>query len=232
MSKVTKINIAIDGPCGAGKSTVSQEVARRLGYVFINSGSVYRALALNAKQLGVDWNDEAQINKTLEKNIISLDEKENIFLREKNVSIEIREDSISFGSSTIATYKKVRQYVVDLIQNITKKSKGYIMDGRDTTFKIMPYAELKIFLTASPEERAMRRLNQNVALGFNMDYNKILDEVKLRDFQDMNREVDPLHKVKDAKEIDCTNMGFEAVVVNIIELVKETIERLNKKNEK
>lgn len=228
MTKITKINIAIDGPCGAGKSTVSQEVARRLGYTFINSGSVYRALALNAKLLGVDWNNEEEINKTLEKDIITLDERENIFLREKNVSVEIREDSISYGSSTIATYKKVRQYVVNLIQNITKKGKGYIMDGRDTTFKIMPYAELKIFLTATPEERAMRRLNQNIALGFNMDYNKVLEEVKLRDYQDMNREVEPLHKVKEAKEIDCTNMGFEAVVVEIIELVKKTIEKLNK----
>lgn len=228
MTKITKINIAIDGPCGAGKSTVSQEVARRLGYTFINSGSVYRALALNAKLLGVDWNNEEEINKTLEKDIITLDERENIFLREKNVSVEIREDSISYGSSTIATYKKVRQYVVNLIQNITKKGKGYIMDGRDTTFKIMPYAELKIFLTATPEERAMRRLNQNIALGFNMDYNKVLEEVKLRDYQDMNREVDPLHKVKEAKEIDCTNMDFEAVVVEIIELVKKTIEKLNK----
>lgn len=228
MAKITKINIAIDGPCGAGKSTVSQEVARRLGYTFINSGSVYRALALNAKLLGVDWNNEEEINKTLEKDIITLDERENIFLRGRNVSVEIREDSISYGSSTIATYKKVRQYVVDLIQNITKKGKGYIMDGRDTTFKIMPYAELKIFLTATPEERAMRRLNQNIALGFNMDYNKVLEEVKLRDYQDMNREVDPLHKVKEAKEIDCTNMGFEAVVVEIIELVKKTIEKLNK----
>lgn len=218
---IKKINIAIDGPSAAGKSTVSKEVAKRLGYTFINTGSFYRVVALFAENNKVPFNDEKAIIALLKSINIKIDAKENIYLNDKNVSMEIRSDSISQGSSTVATYKKVREFVVSSIQDITNRNKGYIMDGRDTTFRIMPNAELKIFLVASAEERAKRRVIDNRRKHYETDYNVILEEIKKRDFRDTNREVDPLHKTKDAIEVDCTNMKFEEVVECIIELAKE-----------
>ncbi|WP_406617304.1 (d)CMP kinase [Mycoplasmopsis adleri] len=219
-----KINIAIDGPCGAGKSTVSKEIAKRLHYTFINSGSVYRAIALNAYRKGISFDDTVGIVSTLKDINISIDENEHIYLSGEDVSHEIREDVISKGASTIAQYHAVRTYVVDFIQAITKAHKGYIMDGRDTTFKLMPNAELKIFLNATPEERARRRMIQNKEQGFETDFNVVLKEVIARDYQDTHRETDPLHKTEDAIEIDCTLMTFDEVVDWIIKLAKERIQ--------
>lgn len=225
-----KINIAIDGPSGAGKSSVSTEVAKRLGYTFINTGSFYRAVAYNAIELNIEVDNQQAVVEslqTLESNAIEIDDKEQIFLRKKNISIDIRADKISKLASKIAAYKEVREFVVALIQNITKTGKGYIMDGRDTTFRIMPFAETKIFLTASPEERAKRRLKQNEKLGYNTNFEIVLSEVKERDYQDTHRSTDPLHKVADAIEIDCTNMSFDQVVDKVIEIVEK--EALNEK---
>ncbi|WP_027120739.1 (d)CMP kinase [Mycoplasmopsis lipofaciens] len=218
-----KINIAIDGPAGAGKSTVSKELAKKLKYTFINTGSVYRAIALYAKNQNISWENESEINNILIDNIIQIDEKEHVYLQNIDVSHDIRNDEISKGSSKIAQYKNVREYVVKFIQEITKIGKGYIMDGRDTTFKIMPHAEVKIFLTAKAEERARRRILQNKELGFKEDYNTVLEEVRKRDYQDSHREVDPLHKVEDAIEIECTNMTYEEVVNKIIDIVEKRI---------
>ncbi|WP_027334965.1 (d)CMP kinase [Mycoplasmopsis felifaucium] len=218
-----KINIAIDGPCGAGKSTVSKEIAKRLHYTFINSGSVYRAIALNAYQKGINFDDTVKIVGSLKDIKITIDENEHIYLDGVDVSHVIRDDIISKGASTIAQYHSVREYVVNFIQAVTKANKGFIMDGRDTTFKLMPNAELKIFLNATPEERARRRMIQNKEQGFETDFNIVLREVIARDYQDTHRETDPLHKVSDAIEIDCTLMDFDEVVEEIIRLAKERI---------
>ncbi|OAB49092.1 (d)CMP kinase [Mycoplasmopsis gallinarum] len=223
-----KINIAIDGPSGAGKSTVAAEIAHRLKYTFINTGSFYRLVAYNALKQNVDVLNEKQVDSILIPDIISIHTDGNLILNNEIINPEVlRDDVISKAASTIAKYKLVRQYVVDIIQHITKKGKGYIMDGRDTTFKIMPYAEVKIFLTAKPEERARRRQLDNAKLGYEQNYEQVLKDVLARDFQDMNRANDPLHKVPDATEIDCTNMTFEQVVNQIIEIVN-----LKVKNEK
>lgn len=219
-----KINIAIDGPSGAGKSTVSNEVARKLGYVFINTGSFYRAIALNAIENNVDVKNENEIVKLIEqfdKKDIEIDRNEHIFFQKKDITLKIRADIISKAASTIAVYKKVREFVVSAIQEITKSGKGYIMDGRDTTFRIMPYAEIKIFLTATPEERTRRRIKQNAELGYNTNFDIVLKEVKDRDYQDTHRQTDPLHKVPDAIEIDCTKMNFDQVVDKVIEIVND-----------
>lgn len=215
-----KINIAIDGPCGAGKSTVSKEIAKRLKYTFINSGSVYRAIALNVHNKGISFDDTVAIVNSLNDVKITIDENEHIYLDNEDVSLQIREDIISKGSSTIAQYHAVREFVADFIQSFTKEHKGFIMDGRDTTFKLMPNAELKIYLNATPEERARRRMIQNKDHGFETNFDVVLKEVIARDYQDMNRETDPLHKVSDAIEIDCTLMTFDEVVNKIIDLAK------------
>ncbi|MBU4689513.1 (d)CMP kinase [Mycoplasma zalophidermidis] len=220
-----KINVAIDGPSGAGKSTVSKEVAKRLGYTFISSGSVYRAIAYVVSNKNIDPKDEKAVNAILDDQIlkISLDEHERIYSDGVDISSLIRADKISKISSDIAVYKHVREYVVKYIQQITKAKKGYIMDGRDTTYRIMPYAEVKIFLTATAHERANRRILQNKELGYNTNFHQVLKEVQARDEQDSNRKNDPLKIVDDAYVINCTEMNFEAVVVEIIRLIKAVV---------
>ncbi|AKF41426.1 cytidylate kinase [Mycoplasmopsis canis UFG4] len=218
-----KVNIAIDGPSGVGKSTVSKEIAKRLGYTFINSGSVYRAIAKNAVDKGVDTRDVENVIKTLEVGMIKLLADDKIELRGVDISHQIRADYISQVTPNIAKIPEVREFVVDHIQYMTKKGKGYIIDGRDTTFKIMPHAEVKIFLWAEAEERARRRMIQNQELGYNTGFNEVLYDVKKRDEQDMNREVDPLHKTEDSVFIDCTELTIEEVIAKIISLVNEKI---------
>ncbi|QBF34392.1 (d)CMP kinase [Mycoplasmopsis phocirhinis] len=223
-----KINVAIDGPSGAGKSTVSLEVAKKINYTFISSGSIYRAIAYVINKLNIDYKNEKQVNANLDDKIllITLDENQKIYHDSFDITLLIRSDKISQISSNIAVYKKVREYVVNYIQKITKANKGYIMDGRDTTYRIMPHAEVKIFLTATANERARRRILQNQQLGYNTNFNEVLAEVEARDKQDSNRKNDPLKIVPDANVIDCTSINFETVVENIIKLIKE------KENEK
>ncbi|WLP85709.1 (d)CMP kinase [Mycoplasma seminis] len=216
-----KVNIAIDGPSGAGKSTISKELAKRLKYTFINSGSVYRAIAYNANKLGIESHDTANIINSLEEGMIQLLPNDVTMLRGVDISHEIRADYISKITPTIAKIPEVREFVVSLIQHMTLKHKGYICDGRDTTFKIMPHAEVKIFLWASEEERARRRLEQNQALGYNTNFEEVLYEVKLRDAQDMNRPIDPLHRTPDSIYIDCTEMTFEEVMDYVMNIVQE-----------
>ncbi|SJZ54675.1 (d)CMP kinase [Mycoplasmopsis verecunda] len=221
-----KVNIAIDGPSGAGKSTISKELAKRLGYTFINSGSVYRAIAYNANKKGIESHDTVNIIDSLEKGMIKLMPNDITLLRGVDISHDIRADYISKITPTVAKIPEVREFAVDFIQHMTRKHKGYIIDGRDTTFKIMPHAEVKIFLWASEEERARRRLEQNQALGYNTNFEEVLYEVKLRDAQDMNRAIDPLHKTADAILVDCTEMTPEEVINHILDIVANKIKQL------
>ncbi|MEI2462286.1 (d)CMP kinase [Mycoplasmopsis felis] len=218
-----KVNIAIDGPSGVGKSTVSKEIAKRLGYNFINSGSVYRAIAKNVVDNKVDSRDDKGVIETLKEGMIKLLDGDKIELNGIEISKDIRADYISQITPNVAKIPEVRQFVVNYLQQMTKRKKGYIIDGRDTTFRIMPHAEVKIFLWAQAEERAKRRVKQNAELGFNTEYKEILYEVKKRDEQDMNRDFDPLHKTEDAVYIDCTELTIEEVVQKIIDLVNERI---------
>ncbi|WP_322935174.1 (d)CMP kinase [Mycoplasmopsis felis] len=218
-----KVNIAIDGPSGVGKSTVSKEIAKRLGYNFINSGSVYRAIAKNVVDNKVDSRDDKGVIVTLKEGMIKLLDGDKIELNGIEISKDIRADYISQITPNVAKIPEVRQFVVNYLQQMTKRKKGYIIDGRDTTFRIMPHAEVKIFLWAQAEERAKRRVKQNAELGFNTEYKEILYEVQKRDEQDMNRDFDPLHKTEDAVYIDCTELTIEEVVQKIIDLVNERI---------
>lgn len=222
-----KVNVAIDGPSGAGKSSVSKQISTLLSYTPINSGSLYRAIALNALREGVDLVDKASVLKTLKNAMIELKEDESVYLNGENVSTQIRAEHISKAAAVVAKYQEVRNFVVDYVQEITKTNKGFIVDGRDTTFKLMPHAEVKIFLWAEPEERAKRRCAQNLLLGYSSNYEEVLYDVKMRDAQDMNREVDPLHKTEDAILVDCTNMSFDEVVEHIINIIKNKAEEID-----
>ncbi|WP_025755650.1 (d)CMP kinase [Mycoplasmopsis cricetuli] len=218
-----KVNIAIDGPGGAGKSTVSKEIAKKLKYTFINSGSVYRAIAYNAIKKGVDLREKIEVLSTLEHGMIELKSNEDVFLFNENITKAIRNEVVSQAAAKIAKIQEVRDFVVSFIQIMTKRRKGFIIDGRDTTFKIMPHAEVKIFLWADAKERAHRRHTQNIAMGYESHYEEVLYDIKNRDSQDMNREIDPLHKTEDAVLVDCTDMEVNDVVKYIINLVNEKI---------
>lgn len=215
-----KVNIAIDGPGGAGKSTVSKEIAKRLKYTFINSGSVYRAIAYNAMTKGANLRDKGEVISTLEIGMIELREDESVWLHGQDVSNIIRNQNVSLAAANVAKIQEVRDFVVDYIQQMTRENKGYIIDGRDTTFKIMPHAEVKIFLWAEARERALRRHIQNTSMGYQSSFEEVLYDIQQRDAQDMNREIDPLHKTEDSILIDCSDLSLEEVVTEIINIVK------------
>lgn len=213
-AKVRKVSIAIDGPSGSGKSTVAKMLAKKYGLTYINTGLVYRAVALNALDEGVDLNDQSAVEKTLDDGMIVLLEDEQVMLKGANVSKALRRDEVSQGASKVASIPHVREWAVKLQKEYGARD-GIIMDGRDTTFKIMPNADIKIFLDTSAEIRAQRRVDQNKDLGFNVNYEEILEEIKERDFRDRNREVDPLHKTDDAILIDASHMSIQQVVDTI-----------------
>lgn len=218
-NNIKKVNVAIDGPSGAGKSTVCLEIAKLINYSYINSGSFYRSIAWFIRQNNIDYQNDEEVKKFLSYISIEFDNQENFFVNKQNVTKELRDDNISLIASKIATYQFVREFVVKTIQETTDNNKGYIMDGRDTTFKILPKAEVKIFLNALPEERAKRRAKQNEELGYKVNYDEVLKDILKRDETDMNRKYDPLHKTDDAIEIDCTNMTFQEVVNKIISII-------------
>ncbi len=213
-----KKNIAIDGPAGSGKSTIAKLVAEKIGYTYISTGLMYRAIALNAKTLNIDLNQEELVIKTLKPGMIKLLPNDVVELNGVKLSEQLRSDEISNGASKEATYEKVREYAVKEQQDMAK-TKGFVMDGRDITTVVLPDAEVKIFMWATPEERAKRRVEQNVELGFSVDYEKILKEINDRDYQDSNRIIGPLIQVPDAVKIDTTTMSIEDVVKQIIELI-------------
>lgn len=217
---MSKINIAIDGPSGVGKSTISKYISKNLGYVFINSGSVYRAIAFYLHNKKIDVSNEVNVVSIFPRLEIKIS-NDDVILNGFDISHQIREQAISKIASIIAKYKQVREYVINYVHNLIKNQKGFVMDGRDTTFRLMPNAEVKIFLWASVESRAQRRLLQDHQMGFNSKYEDVLEDVKKRDFNDMNREVDPLHQTKDAIHIDCTTLNEQQTIDKIIEIIKK-----------
>ncbi|WP_436358481.1 (d)CMP kinase [Mycoplasma sp. 480] len=225
--EMKKINIAIDGPSGVGKSSVSELLAKKYDLKFINSGSFYRAISLYfLNKLGENNFSQISNEKFVLENWnidkLHLDQKGNLYLENKLInSNDLRQDVISWGASNIARYKEIRKQIVKFLQDYSSKEKGVIMDGRDTTFVILPNAELKIFLWASAEVRALRRMKQNKEMGFETDFEKLKKEIEDRDFQDMNRENDPLHKAEDAILIDSSKLTLEEVVEEISKLVEQ-----------
>ncbi len=213
-----KKNIAIDGPAGSGKSTIAKLVANKLGYTYISTGLMYRAIAYNAIENNVDLHDEESINESFVTGMIEFLPNDTIKLKGLILKEELRTNEISNAASIVAKYEKIRKLAVQEQQEIAK-SKGFVMDGRDITSVVLPNAEVKVFMWASPEERANRRMIQNKELGFHSEYKIILKEINDRDHQDSNREVGPLVQVPDATRIDTTTMSVDEVVEAILDLV-------------
>ena len=206
--------IAVDGPAGAGKSTVSKIVAARLGYTYIDTGAMYRAVALKVFQSGKSVEDVTQDID------IKLDGAARVFLDGREVTKEIRTPEVSRGASDVAKVGFVRKKLTELQREMAAQG-SVIMDGRDIGTQVLPNADLKIFLTATVEERARRRFEELKAKNFDADFDKIKKEISLRDKQDSEREIAPLAQAEDALLLDSTSLTIEQVVEKILRLAEE-----------
>ena len=214
-------SIAIDGPAGAGKSSIAKQIATRLQCIYIDTGAMYRSVGYYCMSRGIDYNEEVQVEKALSAIHLKLsieNEGQQIFLNEENVSLLIRNDQVAAVASKVATYKAVREALVRM-QREMAESTAVVMDGRDIGTVVLPQATLKIFLTASVEERAKRRYKEYVEKGQTPCLETLIAEIKERDFQDSNRIISPLKKADDAIEVDTTYMTIEEIVKQIIELL-------------
>ena len=225
IKKNKKICVAIDGPAGAGKSSVAKKVAKDLGYVYIDTGAMYRTVAVWAIENGIDIkNDTDALIGGLDNIRIDItydNDMQRMFLNGKDVSERIRENDASMGASMVATIPEVRVHLVKMQQEMAK-SGGVVMDGRDIGSDVLPNAELKIFLTASVDERARRRYKEYIEKGISCDYDSIRADVIKRDENDMNRKASPLRQVEDAILLDTTEMSFDESVSAIEKMIRDT----------
>lgn len=219
-----KINIAIDGPSAAGKSTVSKRVAAVLGYVHLDTGAMYRSTACKALRCGIALDDEQAVCEMLKNTEIVLTPDGKVLLDGEDVTSAIREDAVSMAASNVSKLPQVRSDLVARQQKMAE-DKGFVMDGRDIGTVVLKDAELKIYLTASVEARAQRRYDQNAREGLELQpLETIMKEIAERDYQDMHREVSPLRKADDAIEIDSSNMTIEEEVDQILKLAESRME--------
>ena len=217
------INIAIDGPAGAGKSTIAKTASKELGFIYVDTGALYRTVGLNALRLGKDTKLESDVVPTLDGLKVSLrfvDGEQRVFLGEEDVSTAIRQNEVSMAASNVSAIPKVREFLFDLQRDIAKNN-NCIMDGRDIGTVVLPDAQIKIYLTASAEARADRRYKELVEKGQQVNYDDILREIELRDYQDTHREIAPLKKAEDAVLVDTTKLTLEESIEYMLKVIKE-----------
>ena len=222
---MSKFVVAIDGPAGAGKSTVAKEAAKRLSAVYVDTGAMYRAVALYAIENGA-INDTGAIVSLLDKLDIDIKYKDGvqkIYLNGRDVSDEIRTNEVSMGASAVAVIPEVRLKLVELQRDLAK-SQSVIMDGRDIGTYVFPDADVKIFLTASPEKRAKRRFDELIAKGLKVVENDILEDIKKRDKNDSERAFAPLKQAEDAVLLDTSDLSLEQAVSSAIEIINRGVE--------
>lgn len=218
--------IAIDGPSGAGKSTLARALAEKLGYLYVDTGAVYRTVGLAIRKHGLSPHDAPSVISVLPLLKITLDHGgdglQHMFLDGEDVSEEIREPEISMYASAVSAIPEVRAFLMDLQRDLAR-THNVIMDGRDIGTVVLPDADLKIFLTATPEARARRRWKELAGKGINDPYEKVLSEITERDLQDSTRAAAPLRQAEDAVTVDTTRYDFQASLELLLELVKEKI---------
>lgn len=215
------INVAIDGPAGAGKSTIAKKIAKELNYIYVDTGALYRAIAFFSLKNKANTKMEDEISLLLPKinlEIKFINNEQRVFLNGEDVSDLIRTPEISMGASNVSAHPSVRKFLLDLQKKIASEN-NIIMDGRDIGTVILPNADLKIFLTADAKERAKRRYDELTAKSMQVDYEIILKEIIERDENDSNRAVAPLKCADDAVKIDSTKMSILEVVDTIKTLI-------------
>lgn len=217
-----KINIAIDGPASSGKSTVAKILAKDYGYIYTDTGAMYRSVTYLAIQHHVDFDDEEQLVALIKRYPITFKQTETgqlIFVDGQDVTEAIRQPEVTNNVSVVSAHEKVRHELVRQQQKIAENG-GVVMDGRDIGTVVLPKAEVKIFLVASVIERAERRFKENQSKGIATDFDTLKKEIEQRDYLDSNREVSPLKQAEDAVRIDTTGLSIEEVVAAIKAVVE------------
>lgn len=217
------VNIAIDGPAGAGKSSTAKLVAKKLGYIYVDTGALYRTVGLYSIRKGIDTKNAEKVIATLPDVKVELkfvDGAQHVFLNGEDVSEAIRTPEASMGASNVSAIPKVREFLFDLQRKIAAEN-DCIMDGRDIGTVVLPNADVKIFLTTSVEERANRRYKEMIEKGEEADYNDILEDIKKRDYQDSHREIAPLKQADDAIYVDNAGQSLEYGADYLLNIIKE-----------
>lgn len=222
MTDLKHINIAIDGPSGAGKSTLARRTAQELGYIYVDTGAMYRAIGLYVLRRGIAADDKAAVVACLPEITVDIgyqDGVQRIFLNGEDVSGSIRTEAVSQYASAVSAVPEVRAHLMGLQRSLAARS-SVIMDGRDIGTVILPDADIKIYLTASEEDRAMRRFLELKEKGQEVDYDSVLENIRQRDWNDMHRDVAPLRQAEDAIVVDTSGIGLEESA----RLLRDTIE--------
>ena len=218
--------IAIDGPAGAGKSTIAKRLAKELGYQYVDTGAIYRTVAYFLDLLGVSPKDVDGVERYIDELTINLEYDEeglqHMIMNGMDVTGEIRTQDISQKASLVSAHACVREVLLDMQRDVAKEY-NVIMDGRDIGTVVLPKANVKIFLTASAEVRAKRRTDELLAKGQKANYNQILKEIQQRDYQDTHREIAPLKMCRDSIKVDTSEMDIEQVVAEIKAIVAKKI---------
>ncbi len=220
------INVAIDGPAGAGKSTIARAAAKALGFIYVDTGALYRAVGLYALRAGIKPGDAAAVGAALENIKVELsfiNGEQSVLLNDEDVSSQIRTPEASMAASDVSAIPAVRAFLFDLQRDIAKKN-NCIMDGRDIGTVVLPHAQIKIFLTASPEIRAKRRYDELIAKGETVEFKDVLEDLIKRDYNDSHREVAPLKPAEDGVILDTSGLSLEEAIESAIRIIKERTE--------
>ncbi len=219
--------IAIDGPSGAGKSSQAKRLAKVFGFIYVDTGAIYRTLGLACLRSGIDPKNTDSVMHLLPKLDISIrynkTGEQRMYLNGEDVSEEIRKPEVSLYASDVSSLKEVRSFLLDMQRRFAREN-NVIMDGRDIGTVVLPNADLKIFLTASPEARAQRRLAEMLEKGITANYEEVLEDINYRDRQDSSRAAAPLRKAEDAVELDSSDVGFDETFSILCDIV---IDRLS-----
>ncbi len=222
---MNNISVAIDGPAGAGKSTLSRKVAEELGYIYVDTGALYRAVGLKFSNLGYNTDLICDVDAVLKETKVDIrfvDGEQRVFLDDKDVSDDIRTPTASMMASAVSAKPAVRSYLLDM-QRLLASENNVVMDGRDIGTVVLPNATVKIYLTASAEDRAQRRYDELILKGQNVTFKEVYDDMVQRDYNDMHREIAPLKQADDAVVADTTGFQPEQSLELLLKIVKEGI---------
>lgn len=218
--------VAIDGPAGAGKSTIARRVAAQLGLIYVDTGALYRAIGLYALEQGAEPTNQAQVEPLLSQLKLELrfsqEQGQRVLLNGRDVSEAIRQPEVSIAASQVSALPPVRAFLLDLQRDLAKKQ-SVIMDGRDIGTVVLPQAQVKIFLSADPKERARRRWKEYQEKGQDIDFETVLADVQRRDKQDQERAIAPLRPAEDAQLLDSSQLTFEGTVQAVLAIIKERV---------